>query len=115
MAAIHCERSTVDSAFLLAGALTAGLYFDADTADEREIRSLADALYRRADWQWAQDGEVIVTPGWKPESGFLKCRWEGYDEAMLLYMLGLGSPTYPLPEASYPAWTSTCRWEHCYG
>ena len=111
----QCELSTVDSAFLLAGALTAGLYFDADSPDEHEIRTLADALYRRADWQWAQNQGATVTHGWKPESGFLKCRWEGYDEAMLLYMLGLGSPTYPLPESSYLAWTSSYRWEHCYG
>ena len=47
----QCELSTVDSAFLLAGALTAGLYFNADTVDESEIRALSDALYRRADWQ----------------------------------------------------------------
>ena len=111
----QCELLTVDSAFLLAGALTAGLYFGADTADEREIRTFADALFRRSDWQWAQDQGATVTHGWKPESGFLKYRWEGYDEGMLLYMLGLGSPTFPLPESSYTAWTSTYRWEHCNG
>ena len=111
----QCELSTVDSAFLLAGALTAGLYFAADTPDEHEIRTLADALYRRADWQWAQDGGATVTHGWKPESGFLKYRWEGYDEALLLYTLGLGSPTHPLPASSYTAWASTYKWEHCYG
>jgi hypothetical protein len=109
------ELSTVDSAFLLAGALTAAMYFDAITADEREIRDLADALYRRANWQWAQDQGATVTHGWKPESGFLQYRWEGYDEAMLLYVLGLGSPTYPLPENSYTAWASTYRWAHCCG
>jgi hypothetical protein len=76
----------------LAGALTAGIYFDAEGVDEREIRTLADNLYRRADWQWAQNRGSMVTHGWKPESGFLKYRWEGYDEAMLLYVLGLGSP-----------------------
>lgn len=111
----ECELSTVDSAFLLAGALAAGRYFDADTADEHEIRTLADALYRRANWQWALDQGATLTHGWKPESGFLRCRWEGYDEALLLYMLGLGSPTYPLPESSYAAWGSTYKWEHCYG
>src|SRR5512141_2876435 len=47
----QCELSTIDSAFLLAGALTAGIYFDADKSNELEIRILADALYRRADWQ----------------------------------------------------------------
>jgi len=111
----QCELSTVDSAFLLAGALTAGMYFDASTAGESEIRTLSDALYRRADWQWAQNQGATVTHGWKPESGFLNYRWEGYDEALLLYILGLGSPTHPLPEQSYAAWVSTYRWEHCYG
>lgn len=111
----QCELSTVDTAFLLAGALTAGIYFDANTADESEIRTLADALYRRTDWQWAQNQGTTVTHGWKPESGFLNYRWEGYDEAMLLYILGLGSPTHPLPESSYMAWTSSYRWEQCYG
>ncbi len=111
----QCELSTIDSTFLLAGALTAARYFDADTPDEREIHSLADMLYRRADWQWAQDGEATVTHGWKPESGFLEYRWEGYDEALLLYILGLGSPTHPLPQDSYAAWASTYKWEQSYG
>ena len=110
-----CELSTIDSTFLLAGALTAGLYFAADTPDEHEIRTLADALYRRADWPWAQHFGATVTHGWKPESGFLGYRWEGYDEALLLYILGLGSPTHPLPESAYEAWAATYRWENCYG
>ncbi len=111
----QCELSTIDSTFLLAGALTAGRYFDADTPGEQEIHSLADMLYRRADWQWAQDGGSTVTHGWKPESGFLEYRWEGYDEALLLYVLGLGSPTLPLPDESYAAWASTYKWEQSYG
>jgi hypothetical protein len=56
-----------------------------------------------------------VTHGWRPESGFIDYRWEGYDEALLLYVLGLASPTYPLPQESYDAWLSTYRWEQCYG
>ena len=110
-----CELSTVDSAFLLAGALTAGAYFDADLPDEQEIRTLADRLFARADWVWAQNGGATVTHGWRPESGFIAYRWEGYDEALLLYILGLASPTHPLPRASYDAWLSTYRWERCYG
>ena len=110
-----CELSTIDSAFLLAGALAAGAYFNAADADEHQIRSLADAMYRRADWAWAQNGKTTVTHGWRPESGFLKYRWEGYDEALLLYILGLASPTHPLPRESFDAWRSTYRWEHCYG
>jgi hypothetical protein len=111
----ECELSTIDSAFLLAGALTAAAYFDAGTGDETEIRDLAGFLYRRADWQWAQNQGETVTHGWKPETGFLRYRWEGYDEALLLYVLGLGSPTYPLPQSSYAAWATTYRWESAYG
>jgi hypothetical protein len=111
----QCELSTVDSAFLLAGALTAGAYFDGKMAGEQEIRTLADELYLRADWQWAQNNGDTVTHGWKPESGFIKYRWEGYDEAMLLYILGFGSPTHPLPESSHATWASTYEWKRSYG
>lgn len=110
----NCELSTIDSAFLFAGMLTAAAYFDRDEEPEHEIRTLADALYRRADWRWAQNGGATVTHGWKPESGFLPYRWEGYDEALLLYILGLGSPTYPLSEESYAAWASTYVWKKVY-
>jgi hypothetical protein len=110
-----CELSTVDTTFLLAGMLTVAAYFDREAKDEAEIRTLADALYRRVDWRWAQNGKSTVTHGWKPETKFLQYRWEGYDEALLLYVLGLGSPTHPLPEESYVAWTSTYDWTTIYG
>jgi len=111
----ECELSTIDTAFLLAGMLAAAAFFLDDTDDEREIRELGDKLYRRADWQWAQDGGVTVRQGWRPESGFLSYRWQGYDEAMFLYLLGLGSPTFPLPRESYAEWTSTYQWRRIYG
>ncbi|MEO8468079.1 MAG: glucoamylase family protein, partial [Chloroflexota bacterium] len=111
----QCELSTVDSTILFAGMLTAAAYFDADSDAEREIRRLADELFRRADWPWAQNGGATVTHGWKPESGFLPWRWEGFDEALVLYILGLGSPTHPLPEESYAAWASTYEWQSSYG
>lgn len=111
----HSELSTIDSAFLLAGALLAAAYFDEESDDEREIGAIASLLYHRVDWQWAQNGALTVSHGWKPESGFLRYRWEGYSEALLLYVLGLGSPTHPLPAESYPAWTRTYRWKKLYG
>jgi len=109
------ELSTIDTTFLLAGALAAATYFDGETNEEREIGRLADALYRRVDWRWAQNGRLTVAHAWKPEHGFLKSRWEGYSEAILLYVLGLGSPTHALPESSYAAWTRTYRWKKLYG
>jgi hypothetical protein len=111
----ECELSTIDSAFLFAGMLTVATYFDQDTETEQEIRTLADALYRRADWRWAQNGGATLTHGWRPESGFLPYRWEGYDEGLLLYVLGLGSPTHPLPEESYAGYTATYQWKEVYG
>ena len=111
----NSELSTIDTALLLAGALAAAAYFDRSAKDEQEIRGLADALYCRADWQWALNGGLTVAHAWAPEHGFQKYRWEGYCEALLLYILGLGSPTHPLPAESYPAWTKTYRWKKLYG
>lgn len=110
----QCELSLIDSTLLLAGVLTASAYFGEDTPVEREIRELADALYRRVDWQWAQGGEATVRQGWKPDSGFFHYGWDGYSEASLLYVLGLASPTHPLSPACYAAWTATYQWENLY-
>lgn len=109
------ELSMIDSALLAAGFLTAATFFTGDTAAECEIREIADALYRRMDWRWAQNGSYTVTQGWKPECGFLHYGWEGYSEALILYILGLGSPTHSLPPGSYAAWNSTYQWETIYG
>jgi hypothetical protein len=102
------ELSTIDSALLFGGMLTSAAYFGG------EIRDLAEALYARADWRWAQNRGDTVTHGWKPKRGFLPYRWQGYDEALLLYVLGLGSPTHGLSRASYPAWASTYEWKRVY-
>lgn len=111
----HSEVSLIDTGFLMAGILTAATYFDTDSPDEIELRRLADALYRRVDWRWAQRDAGAVTHGWKPECGFLDYGWEGYSEAILLYVLGLGSPTHPLTDESFTAWTVTYQWENLYG
>jgi len=109
------ELSLIDTSLLLAGALTAAAYFTEPTRSEAEIRELADALYRRVEWTWAQDDQTGLSQGWKPESGFLHYGWEGYNEAILLYVLALASPTHPLPSTTYDVWTSTYQWENLYG
>jgi len=110
-----CELSTVDTALLMAGVLTVGAYFREDDEAEEEIRSLAAALYERVDWAWALNGGPQITHGWRPEKGFLRYRWEGYDEALILYVLALGSPSFPIPPESYAAWLSTYKWRKLYG
>jgi NADPH:quinone reductase-like Zn-dependent oxidoreductase len=123
------ELSTVDSAFLLAGMLMAGMFFDGDSPAEREIREGADALYRRADWQWALYGvpcnangwptktteDVTIIHGGTPENGFFSYRYQGYDESLLMHMLALGSSTFPLPPDCYSAWQRTFDWRTRYG
>jgi hypothetical protein len=111
----NCELSTIDSAFLFAGMLTCAAYFDGDSEEEADIRRLADELYRRADWHWATNGSAAICHGWRPETGFIPHFWTGYDEAVLLYLLALGSPTFPLPPESYAAYCSTYSWRQIYG
>ncbi len=111
----QCELSMIDTSLLIAGCLTAATFFTRDTPDEVELRRLADAMYRRVDWRWAQaDGDAVAL-GWKPGHGFLSYGWQGYNEALILYVLGLGSPTHPLGAASFRAWTMTYQWENIYG
>jgi hypothetical protein len=111
----NCELSMIDTALLVAGALTAASYFERSDPDEEVLRGLADALYRRVDWHWAQDGGQAVALGWKPGHGFMNYGWQGYSEALIMYTLGLGSPTFPLDDASFQAWTMTYQWENIYG
>lgn len=111
----ECELSTMDTAILLAGALTAAEFFDGDDAPEVEIRRLADLLYRATDWTWALDDGLAIRQGWTPEGGFLPFRWQGYNEALLLYVLALGSPSHPIREESYRAWTASYEWKKVYG
>jgi hypothetical protein len=111
----ECELSTVDTTFLIAGALAAANFFTEDNENEKEIRQLADFLYRRVDWQWALNGAATISHGWRPETGFLPFRWnEDYNEAMLLYVLALASPTYPIDNEGYKAWVATFKLREAY-
>ena len=98
---LKSEVSSIDTAILVAGALTAKQYFPHD----REIANLTDTLYRRMDFHWMLNGHRhLLSHGWRPGSGFINHRWDTYSEHMILYLLGIGSPTYPLPAESWYAW-----------
>lgn len=109
------ELSTIDTALLLGGVLVCRDYFDGSPADEKQIRALADSLYNRVDWPWITTAGGLVSMAWHPESGFGKSTWRGYNEAMILYILALGSPTHPLSGNSWKKWTSTYTWATFYG
>jgi hypothetical protein len=108
------ELSVMDTALLLAGVLCAAAYFAADTPREREIRDHADAIYSRVDWPWAKGNDATTRQGWTPETGFLRHGWDGYDEAAILYVLGLASPERPLADDSYRSWTEAYQWVRAY-
>jgi hypothetical protein len=109
------ELSTIDTTLLLGGMLFCQVYFDGEDPDEVAIRAYADSIYRRVDWRWAQARSPRVSMGWMPGEEFLSHDWRGYNEAMLLYVLALASPTSPVEPAAWNEWTSTYTWGKFYG
>jgi len=102
----NSELSTVDTALLMAGVLFAGGYFDLDDPEEVQIRQLADDLYRRVNWPWSIEHVPDIRMAWSPEGQFGTHDWRGYNEAMLVFILALGSPTFPVATRTWDAWTS---------
>lgn len=95
------EVSSIDTALLVAGALTARQYFREDA----EIVRLATAIYQRIDFPWMLNGHpALLSMGWHPESGFIKARWDDYSEHPILYLLAIGSPTHPITPEAWYAW-----------
>ncbi len=111
----RCEVSTIDSSILFAGALVAAEYFDEENETEQAIRRLGTGIYLAADWHWAAPRPPVISHGWTPEKGFLRYDWRGYNEALLLYILALGSPTYPAATAAYDEWLASYKWKSIYG
>lgn len=101
------ELSSVDTSLLLMGVLFAQSYYDADEPREKEIRDLAEKIYRRVDWSFLQENKPLISMGWFPESGVIKHDWKGYNEGMLVYLLALGSPTHPVDPDAWQVWTRT--------
>ena len=102
----NSEVSSIDTALLMAGALTCGQYFSGTA-----VQTAANALYSQMDWQWmltnggAQPEKLLLSHGWTPEKGFLPYNWDTYSELMVLLLLGLGAPNHPLPAKVWKAWT----------
>ncbi len=108
------ELSSIDTALLLGGVLYAKQYFDGTNATETGISTMADAIFSRVDWNWMAQGTDAVSMGWQPASGFLSANWIGYDEGMIIYILGLGTATNPLPGTAWSRWTNGYTWTMSY-
>ena len=110
------ELSTIDTALLFAGIVDAREFFDGTDAVEVEIRTLADNITRRANWDLMRNFHPGILMGWMPGSGFLNYgQWVGYNEAMIMYILAMGSPTYPVDSLGWKAWTAGYQWQTHYG
>ena len=113
----RAELSTIDTALLIGGVLFAQSWFDSDHPGEVRIRTLADQLYAAIDWNWIVPRTPFLSMGWHPESGFIPHDWNIYNEALLLYVLALGSPTHALPAETWDAWTDRfdAQWSDKWG
>lgn len=114
------ELSTVDTALYLMGVLFAQSYFDRDDPVEAEIRDLAEKTIARVNWPFAQREETrAVIMGYRPErGGWQRAEWRGYNEAMIVYALALGSTTHPLGEDAWrEGWARALEddWGTLYG
>ena len=103
------EISSIDTALLVAGVLTARQYF----ASDAEVVKRATKIYNRIDFKWMLNGDpLLLSHGWKPETGFLRSRWDTYSEDTILYLLAIGSPTHSIPAPSwYALWRDRYRYE----
>jgi hypothetical protein len=99
------ELSSIDTALLLGGILFAAQYFDTDQAEEAEIRELAARINGRVEWDWMLGKGPFVSMGWHPETGFIVHQWDRYNEAMLLYVLALASPTHEIDSEVWTRYT----------
>lgn len=111
----NVELSSIDTGLLMAGVLSCMSYFDGDDPAETRIRSVADSLYRRVDWNWMMKSNGIMSMGWHPEKGFIDSQWSGYNEAMVLIIMAMGSPTHPIHDDAWSKWCATYVRDTFYG
>jgi len=80
------EISTVDTAILVAGAITAGEYLGGD------VKAKAEQLYERVEWDKFLEEDKgpwfnNFSMGWSPERGFLESYWDYYTDEVILISL----------------------------
>ena len=111
----NVELSSIDTGLLTAGILSAMSYYDKNNMIEDSIESYSDSLYRRIEWDWMYMDSSNLSMGWHPEGGFIPSRWNGYNEAMILVIMAMGSPTHPIPADAWAKWCETYEWDSFNG
>ncbi len=93
------EVSSIDTSILLMGILSAGQYFGSD------VQAKAERIYADVDWPWFVDtSRDMFYMAYRPEKGF-EGHWDFYAEQLMMYVLAAGSPTHPIEESTYYAFT----------
>ncbi len=105
------ELSSIDTGLLMAGILSSMSYFNLNNEAERSIRATSDSLFRRVEWDWMLNDTMRLWMGWHPEHAFIPSQWEGYNEAMILLIMAIGSPTHPIPAEAWDKWCETYTWD----
>lgn len=91
----NCEISIIDTAIFICGAILAGEYFG------KEVKEKAEKLYRKINWQWYRNEKTnLFYMGYTPEKGFWG-KWDMYAEQLMLYILSVSSPTFPVDKSIY--------------
>ena len=119
----NVELSSIDTGLLMAGILSVMSYFDGNNETEKAIRDTADRLFRRVEWDWMMNDKETMSMGYHPEAasgdsrdkGFIPAQWKGYNEAMVLIIMAMGSPTHPIDSNAWDTWCSTYPWDTFYG
>jgi hypothetical protein len=94
----------VETSFLMEGLLAARGYFTRDTLKEKQLRDEITALWRGVEWDWfnATPQHDALYWHWSPDFGFhKKNRVGGWNETLMPYLLGIASPTHPIPATLY--------------
>lgn len=91
----NCEISIIDTAIFICGAIAAGEFFGG------EVKEKAEELYKRINWEWYRNKKNnYFYMGYKPEKGFWG-QWDMYAEQLMLYVLGVASPTFSINKQMY--------------
>ena len=112
----NVELSTIDTGLLMAGVLSVMSYFDKNDPTETQVRDLADKLFRRVEWSFFLNDKKNLSMGFHPEkvkkgvNPFLDSEWIGYNEAMVLLVMAMGSPTHPIPADCWERWCAPYKW-----
>lgn len=89
----------VETAFLMQGLLTAREYFNDDHVTEAALRDVITSLWEDVEWDhYSRNNSGVLYWHWSPEFAWqMNFPIRGYNEALIVYLLAIASPTHPVP------------------